>query len=578
MTTKIQINCKNCMKDLHDECLNRSSCLCANNNHGVKKRDLTDSINDMVTTLKNNADNNERIKLDRLEKYGVPLLQIESYLNTTIKKDPTLVKQLVRVFLSAYTNNPINIALLSPSSDGKTYATIEVSKLFPKEDLILVGRLSPTALIHQEGFLIDEEGNSIEDALEEIDKIMVLAKQEDNKEEFEAAKQSKINLMKTGRKCVDLKNKILLFLDNPNPATYEMLKPIMSHDNKEIEYRTTKGDGSLKVSKTVIRNWPVFIFCSAKNEEKNEVWEEIKTRVFMTSPNSDIKKYKSANKLTGKKLSRPSWSKGIYENEEDKRYSKFYIDEIKQNLIKLCKDDNNPIINTFHELLVELFPSNSGVSMRHFTRLMSFINLETLLNAEYNPLLTFETKDDKKIKSVFTTLDNIDSACNVLKNISTTPPEKLRFYDKVFKPLYKEVLNCEGLTSIQVAEKYTKVFDKPITNKQVLESYLKPLEDAGILTSIENPDNKKQLLFQVTNTVNIHNLEDMKSKIIEDSKIKNLNNDNVNLCLAELEQSSIEIRKSKFIFKHNDIIISLDKLIELLYGNSQFSSKIIEQK
>ena len=69
----------------------------------------------------------------------------------------------------------------------------------------------------------------------------------------------------------------------------------------------------------------------------------------------------------------------------------------------------------------------------------------------------------------------------------------------------------------------------------------------------------------------------MKSKIIEDSKIENLNNDNVNLCLEELEQDSIEIRKSKFIFKHNDIIISLDKLKELLYGNSQFSSKLKQE-
>jgi len=554
--SKQKLNCKKCMQDKHDECQSEN-CLCRDDNHGVKKRDFMDSVNDLVISLHNNAEKNEKIKLDRLEKYGAPLIQIENYLNTTIKKDPTLVKQLLRVFLSAYTNNPINIALLSPSSDGKTYATIEVSKLFPKEDVVLVGRLSPTALIHQEGFLIDEEGNSIEEKLEEIDKIMITAKQGDNKEEYELAKQSKSDLVKTARKCVDLKNKILLFLDNPNPTTYEMLKPIMSHDNKEIEYRTTKGDGSLKVSKSVIRNFPVFIFCSAKNEDKNEVWEEIKTRVFMTSPNSDIKKYKSANKLTGKKLSRPSWSSGIYDNEEDKKYAKFYVDEIKQNLIKLCKDDNNPIINPFDSILVELFPSNSGVSMRHFTRLMSFINLETLLNSEYNPLLTFETNDERKIKSIFTTLVDIDNACKVLKNISTTPPEKLKFYDKIFKPLYKEILNCEGLTSIQVAEKYSLVFNKPITNKQVLESYLNPLEDAGILTSIENPDNRKQKLFQVTNTVNIHNLEDMKSKIIEDSKITNLNNDNVNLCLEELKSSSIQIRKSNFIFRFNDIVISL---------------------
>lgn len=539
----------------------------------MTEKDFTDVLNDFIDTVGDNENKQIDIRLKRIEEKGKPLKQIESYLNTTIKNDPTLVKQLLRAGLSAYTNNPINIALLAPSSDGKTYATVEVSKLFPKEDVILVAKLSPTALIHQEGFLIDEEGNDIEDVLEKINDRIITTKKDGKPEEHETAKKERNDLMKTARKCVDLNNKILLFLDNPNPTTYEMLKPIMSHDSPEIEYRTTKGDGSLKVSKSVIRGWPVMIFCSAKNEDKNEVWEEIKTRVFMTSPNSDVKKYKSANELTGMKLSLPSWGKGVYENEDDKNWAKFYIQEIKERLLKLCIDDNNPVINPFHEILVELFPSNTGVSMRHFTRLMSFINLETLLNSETNPLMWFESKDKRKIKSVFTTLEDIDSACKVLKNISTIPPEKLKFYDKVFKPLYKEILT-DGLTSLQVAGKYTEVFGKPITPKQVLESYLNPLEDAGILTSIENPDNRKQKIFQVTNTISIHNLEDMKSKIIEDSKIKNLNNNYIDSCLKQLESSSIDFRKSDMKFRNNDIDISLDKLKELLFGISRFSSKI----
>ncbi len=540
----------------------------------ILTKDFTDVLNDFMGTVEDNENKQKDIRQKRIEENGKPLEQIESYLNTSIKDDPILVKQLLRTCLSTYTNNPINIALLAPSSDGKTYATVKVSKLFPKEDVILVAKLSPTALIHQEGFLIDEQGNNIEDVLEEINNRIGNAQKDKRKEDEELAKQERKDLMKTARKCVDLNNKILLFLDNPNPATYEMLKPIMSHDSYEIEYRTTKGDGSLKVNKSVIRGWPVFIFCSAKNEDRNEVWEEIKTRVFMTSPNSDIKKYKAANKLTGMKMSLPSWGKGVYENEDDERWSKFYVQEIKERLVKLCKDDNNPVINTFHEILVELFPSNTGVSMRHFIRLMSFINLETLLNSETNPFLWFENKDNRKIKSVFTTLNDIDDACKVLKNISTIPPEKLKFYDKIFKPLYKEILNCEGLTSIQVAEKYTQVFKKPITNKQVLESYLDPLEDGGILTSIENPDNRKQKIFQVTNTVSIHNLEDMKSKIIEDSKIKKVNNDYIDSCLKQLAASSIEIRKSDMKFRNNDIDISLDKLKELLHGISHISSKI----
>jgi len=70
-----------------------------------------------------------------------PIIQIEKYLNTVIKNDPVLVKQLLRAYLSAYTNNPVNIGVLAQSSEGKTYTTVQVSNIFPIEDIILIGRI-----------------------------------------------------------------------------------------------------------------------------------------------------------------------------------------------------------------------------------------------------------------------------------------------------------------------------------------------------------------------------------------------------------------------------------------------------
>jgi len=112
-----------------------------------------------------NAD--EKTKQREKEK-GTPIEQIENYLNTMIKNDPKLVKQLIRIYLSAYTNNPINLALLAQSSEGKTYATVEVSKIFPGKDIISVGRMSPTALIHAQGVYITEDGEKIEDKIKEL--------------------------------------------------------------------------------------------------------------------------------------------------------------------------------------------------------------------------------------------------------------------------------------------------------------------------------------------------------------------------------------------------------------------------
>ncbi|MGD8431731.1 MAG: hypothetical protein PVG23_04050, partial [Nitrosopumilaceae archaeon] len=427
-----------------------------------------------------------------------------------------------------------------------------------------------TALIHQNGFLIDEEGNNIEDELIQMEIKIIEAKNQGNKEEERNFIKAKTELLKSSRKCVDLKNKILLFLDNPNSATYEMLKPIMSHDSREITFLTTKTDGSLSVKKSIIRNWPVFIFCSAKNEDKNEVWEEIKTRVFMTSPNSDITKYKEANKLTAKKFSRPSWGKEIYENKDNEKWVKFYISKMKECLTKLCQDNNNQIINPFDEIITEKFPHTQGVSMRHFARLMSFINLETLLNFENNPILQFETKEGQTIQSVFTTLDDIDNACKILKNISTISPEKIKFFKEIFEPLLDGHLDGK-LTSSQLASFYTKKFGKPITVKQITENYLKPLVDSGVLSSEPNPSNTSQNFYLKASTITVENLENLKSTLIE-SSTPDLSY--IDLCLDELEKVSTKFRKTNFIFRFNHDIVDLPRLKEILFGKFQKKSTL----
>lgn len=509
-------------------------------------------------------DESERIKRERKE---TPLEQIERYLNTQIKDDPKLVSQLLRVGLSTYTNNPINIALLAPSSDGKTYATVKVTEIFPKEDVIVVGRMSPTALIHQQGELIDKDGNPLQEKLNSIDEQI---KETKDKNEKNNLKEQKQKLLNGSRNCIDLKNKILLFLDSPTPATYEMLKPIMSHDTKEIIYKTTKGDGSLSVKETVIRNWCVFIFCSAKNEDRNEVWEEIKTRVLMTSPESTIKKYKEANKFTALKMGLPSWGSGIYHSDEDEKWVKWYIVNYKKKLNELCRD-GNPILNTFHSVISDIFPSSQGDHMRHNSRLWSFMNLETMLNADHRPIYELETEDLQHI-TVITTIDDVDQACKTLGDIGSLPPEKMKFYSQVFCPLFDRkalddstTIDGTWLTSSELAEEYTTKLGKTTDNKKIQENYLKPLTDAGVLEVSKNPTMKQQNLYRKVGTVSTCNISDLKSKIIEDSKTIELG---VVSCLESLVKSSTKDQKYNEKITLDNQRITLEQLIHIISNKS----------
>lgn len=80
----------------------------------------------------------------------------------TVKRDVVTKNMVFLTGLSAFTSQPINLFLRGESSIGKTYNVIEVLKYFPKEDVWLLGGLSPTALVHDKGKLVDENGEEIE--------------------------------------------------------------------------------------------------------------------------------------------------------------------------------------------------------------------------------------------------------------------------------------------------------------------------------------------------------------------------------------------------------------------------------
>ena len=68
-----------------------------------------------------------------------------------------VVTKLV-VFLtgfSAFSEEPLNLFLRGPSSIGKTYVAMQTLKFFPQRSVMLLGGLSPTALVHDYGDLID---------------------------------------------------------------------------------------------------------------------------------------------------------------------------------------------------------------------------------------------------------------------------------------------------------------------------------------------------------------------------------------------------------------------------------------
>src|SRR6185437_2940057 len=146
---------------------------------------------------------------------------------------------------------------------------------------------------------------------------------------------------------------------------------------------------------------------------------------------------------------------------------------------------------------------------------------ETLVNWDKNFTIEYITHTGTKKYYVITSLDDIENAIKMMGTTSVIPSDKLKFVTDVFQPCIAGTLR-EGVTTQELAEKYKQVYTKETTPKKILETYLTPLYDYGIVDSKENSEDKRQYLYRIVASTNSNTLEFIKSKIIEESNNNDL--------------------------------------------------------
>jgi hypothetical protein len=136
----------------------------------VKKQDINqlcdvvDNNADMILDLEHHHDdvddNHQNSKGDEMPtEQEVELLRskipnndfLEYAFDTvrkTIKQENALVRQIGYTGLSAYTNDPLNLGIMAPTSEGKTYPVTEMMQFFPKADVWNIGNMTPKVLIN----------------------------------------------------------------------------------------------------------------------------------------------------------------------------------------------------------------------------------------------------------------------------------------------------------------------------------------------------------------------------------------------------------------------------------------------
>jgi hypothetical protein len=442
----------------------------------------------------------------------------------TVKCEDVLIRQILYTGLSSYIgDDPINLGIIAPTSEGKTYPVEETMKLFPKEDMYKVGSMSAKVLVRQKGTLIDKNGQPIDQKIKDLVKKKNLLG--DSKED----KEQKLNIISEieelyegAKTLIELTGKILVFLEPPHKEVWAILKPILSHDSPEIEYpfvNKTDKDGH-ETKDVVVRGWPACIFCSAKDESSWSVWPEIKSRCLISSPNMVAKKYKESTKLISTKYGEPNLiqQQTVISN-NDIEIAKQCLLLIKQKIDNLRLKNNNGKISLwipYAELLEKELPSNKGTDVRLQKRIFSLLRIVPIIKFNLRKLLVLGGET-----SVIADLKDLKEVLSITQNFDGIPKFKIEFFNNIFYPCFarKTEVDSNGkegnnrkeediiaVTTRELCEFFKSKKGKPISTDNLKKVYVDELINNGIVDYTESKvhGGKQYIYYPIVEPLNFN--------------------------------------------------------------------------
>jgi len=415
------------------------------------------------------------------------------YLESTIKKDKTTKNVIFLTGVSAFSPNPLNLFLRGPSSIGKTYCVTQTLKFFPRESVMMLGSLSPTALYHDYGVIIDgdtgEEIDPYKDRPEKEDFVDASGKYDSR--EYSEAQRAWAKRLRKSYILVDLQNQILVFLEAPKVETFNMMRPILSHDVWEIIYKFTDrlGGGPLQSVQVKLRGWPATIFCTTDLA----YLEDLATRSFTHTPDMSIEKYKEAVIMSGCKAATP-WEY------RDEGIEYIRLKEYLQTILMKLKLQKKVVI-PYAEKLATIFNATLPRDMRDYNHLQTLMEVSALLNYPNRPIAQVG-----KEKWLLATFNDLDTGLSLYVNVEETTRSGiagniLSFFKDVARPLCEKT--PEGVGYAKLAETYNALGRGRISTKRVSD-YIYALREVGYVDTDTDPlDKRRNLVILLKNGENV---------------------------------------------------------------------------
>jgi hypothetical protein len=447
----------------------------------------------------------------------------------TIKQEGSLINLLLYTGLSTYTKNPLNLGIIAPISEGKTYPVTEMMKFLPPQDVWMVGSMSPKVIIRDRGIQVDENNEPIEQTIMKLTDQLKIAKESGNKKEEINLNTQLKEIHKNSKVLIDLSGKVLVFLEPPHQETWDLLKPILSHDNEFIEhpYVFKSETGGQTVKHIVTKGWPACIFCSAKDESNWPTWPEIQSRFFITSPNMIKQKYLESTILIGQRIGLPSLvQEQLIVASDEVQLAKDCLTVIKDELLKSYNDG---VWIPYQKILSLSLPSEKGTDVRIANRVFSLLEIVTKSNS-FN---RFKLKFGKESMSI-SSLEDLKQVLKLTQNITGIPSYKLDFFKDVFIPLFQSkdapVEKEDGtikedrlaVYTSELADLYKEKKGKSITVDAIKKTYLEELRNNGLIDEFESKIDRRKKgyypivdvsLFQQTKYNNYKNIGELSNNL-----------------------------------------------------------------
>lgn len=380
-------------------------------------------------------------------------------LGLTIKKDEKNKLMTFLCELSAYTeDSQLNISFNAPSSTGKSYIPTEIARLFPEEDVIEIGYCSPTAFFHDVGEYSKEKSGYI----------------------------------------VDLSRKILIFLDQPHTLLLQHLRPLLSHDKKEIRLKITDKSqkAGLKTKNIFLRGFPSVIFCTAGLK----IDEQETTRFILLSPETNQEKIREAIYQKIRKETDAAAYQSLLESKPERKLLKERIRAIKLAKVK------NITIGSPEKIEEAFFTENKVLKPRHqrdIGRIIALIKALALFNLWFR---------ERSGATVIANEDDIKEAFEIWQATSESqefnlPPYIYQIYQNVIVPEWTEKNKDDllkehdiqlGVTRREITKRHLQVYGRALSDWLLRQQIIPMLENAGLIAQEPDSHDKRKMLIYPT--------------------------------------------------------------------------------